>query len=95
MPANAGLLKGLKKMTIIKTKYLSPTNTRGARIKAMANGFNVSIPYPYQLSHELVHFEAVKALITKHNLDWNISNMGYGSDNDGYYFTFASSTIGG
>ena len=80
-------------MVIIKTKHLSPTNNRGARIKAEANGFTVTIPYPYDESNELSHYEAVKALITKHNLNWDITNMGYGSDNAGYYFTFSSSVI--
>jgi hypothetical protein len=41
----------------------------------------------------MAHYEAVKALIEKHNLDWDIDNMGYGSDNEGYYFTFSSSVI--
>lgn len=80
-------------MVIIKTKYLSATNYRGARIKASANGFNVIIDYPYNLNYEYAHFEAVKALIKKNNLDWNINKMGYGSDNDGYYFTFSNSVI--
>ena len=82
-------------MVIIKTKHIAPTNTRGARIKAEANGFTVTIAYPYAQSYELAHYEAVKALIAKHELDWDISNMGYGSDNNGYYFTFASSTLKG
>lgn len=80
-------------MVIIKTKYLSPTNSRGARIKAEANGLTVTIAYPYHLSHEFCHYEAIKALILKHHLDWNIENMGFGSDDSGYYFTFAGSTI--
>ena len=80
-------------MVIIKTKYLGPTNTRGARIKASANGFSVVIAYPHKDSYEYAHFEAVKALIEKHNLDWDISKMGYGSDNDGYYFTFSTSVM--
>jgi hypothetical protein len=81
-------------MVIIKTKVLSATNTRGTRIKASANVFNVTIPYPYDKSHELCHFEAVKALVEEHSLDWDISNMGYGSDDDGYYFTFKHSVMG-
>lgn len=80
-------------MVIIKTKYLGATNTRGSRIKASANGFNVSISYPHAESYENAHFEAVKALVKKHNLDWDITRMGYGSDNDGYYFTFNHSVM--
>jgi hypothetical protein len=80
-------------MVIIKTKYLSATNTRGSRIKAEANGFTVTIPYDYALSDEKLHFKAVQALVDKHNLDWDISNMGFGSDNNGYYFTFKHSVM--
>ena len=81
-------------MVIIKTKALSATNTRGTRIQASANGFKATISYPYALSYEKCHFEAVKALVAKHSLPWDITNMGYGSDNDGYYFTFNHSTMG-
>jgi hypothetical protein len=80
-------------MVIIKTKYLSATNTRGSRIKAEANGFTETIPWPYDKSYENAHFEAVKALVAKHNLDWDITKMGYGSDDTGYYFTFNHSVM--
>jgi hypothetical protein len=81
-------------MVIIKTKVLPATNYRGTRISASANGFKATISYPYALSYEKCHFEAVKALVAKHNLDWDISDMGYGSDDNGYYFTFNHSTMG-
>jgi len=80
-------------MTVIKTKYLSPTNTKGARIKASANHMAVIIPYDYSLNNEAVHFEAVKELVKAFNLTWDITNMGFGSDDTGYYFTFASSVM--
>ena len=80
-------------MVIIKTKYINPTNTRGSQIAAEANGWKVSIPYPHELSGEMVHYEAVKALIEKHQLNWDITKMGYGSDNQGYYFTFSGSVL--
>jgi hypothetical protein len=80
-------------MVIIKTKYLRASNTRGARIKASANGFSATISYPYAESYENAHYEAVKALVKKHNLDWDITNMGYGSDDTGYYFTFKHSVM--
>lgn len=80
-------------MVIIKTKFLPPTNTKGSRIKASANGFDAVIPYDYSLSHEYPHFKAVKELVRKHQLDWNLENMGYGSDDSGYYFTFNDSRI--
>lgn len=82
-------------MVIIKTKCLSATNHKGARIKASANGFTATISYPHAESYENAHFEAVKALIAKHSLDWDISNMGYGSDENGdYFFTFNHSVMG-
>jgi hypothetical protein len=80
-------------MVIIKTKYLSATNTKGARIKASANGFSATVAYPYGKNSELAHYEAVKWLVLKNGLDWDISNMGYGSDNEGYYFTFKNSVM--
>ena len=87
-------------MKIIKTKYLPATNTKGSRIKAIvSNGglfdnFSATIPYNYSLSDVNLHYEAVKALVLKHNLDWDISDMGYGSDNAGYYFTFNDAKVG-
>lgn len=80
-------------MVIIKTKVIPASNTRGTRIKASANGFTAIISYPYSESYEKAHFEAVKELVKKNNLDWDLSQMGYGSDNDGYYFTFNHSKM--
>lgn len=81
-------------MVIIKTKYLRPTNTKGGRIKATANGFSAIISSSSPLSYEKLHFEAVKKLVNDNNLDWDIDNMGYGSDDNGYYFTFSNSVMG-
>lgn len=80
-------------MIAITTKYLSPTNNRGSRIKASAKSFNVTIPYNYSLNDEKLHFEAVKELVRKHKLDWDISVMNYGSTENGYVFTFNHSII--
>ena len=80
-------------MIAIQTKYLSPTNNKGSRIKAFAESFNVTIPYDYSLNDEKLHFKAVKELVKKHNLDWDISIMNYGSTKNGYVFTFNHSTI--
>ena len=85
--------KGIK-MKIIKTKYVKPTDTKGSRIKAIAGGFSVTVPYDYSLSDINLHYEAVKALVKKYKLDWDITNMGYGSDNTGYYFTFNDAKVG-
>lgn len=81
-------------MIAIQTKYLGPTNTKGARIKAFTcNGHSATIDYNYALSDEKLHFEAVKALKEKHALDWDLSEMTYGGLNQGYAFTFPRSTI--
>lgn len=80
-------------MVIIKTQVLRPTNSRGSRIKASANGFQAVIPYPYAKSDADAHYEAVKYLVKKNNLDWNIDDMRYGSDDKGYYFAFDCSKI--
>ena len=90
-----GLLKRIKIMVIIKTKFISPTNNRGSRIQASANGFKNTIPYPYEVSNEYCHFKAVQALIVKHGLDWNLKDIRYGSDENGdYFFAFDSSKLG-
>lgn len=81
-------------MIAIQTKYLGPTNSRGSRIKAWtASGFSVTIAYPYELSYEKCHFQAVKALVEKHNLDWNLDNMRYGGIQQGYVFCFEHSIV--
>lgn len=57
---------------LIMTRYLGPTNTKGARIKAYrANtpSASVIIPYPYESgSYEIRHRQAAKAFADKLNL---------------------------
>ena len=84
-------------MQAIHTKYIGATNSRGARIKAYTHaGLSATIAYPYELSYELCHFEAVKALVQKHKLEWAIENMRFGdsADGKGYVFCFADSIVG-
>jgi hypothetical protein len=81
-------------MIAIETKYIGPSNTRGSRIKAFTHsGFSVTIPYPHEYSYELCHFQAVKALVKKHNLDWNLDEMRYGGTEKGYVFCFNHSIV--
>jgi hypothetical protein len=81
-------------MIAIETKYLAPTNSRGSKIKAFTcNGHSVSVPYSHELSHEKLHFEAVKALVKKYNLNWNLDNMRYGGTKNGYVFCFDHSIV--
>jgi hypothetical protein len=83
-------------MIAIHTKFIPPTNTKGARIKAYTStGFTATVPYSYELSHEKCHFEAVKELVKKHKLQWPIDKMCYGdsADKTGYVFCFVDSIV--
>jgi len=81
-------------MQAIQTKYLSPTNTRGARIKATAAAGSVTISYPYELSGQAVHRKAAEALCAK--FDWDVESI-YGQliggqlANGDYVFVFPMS----
>lgn len=84
-------------MIAIHTKYIGPSASKGARIKAYtSSGFTATISVPHELSHEVRHFEAVKALVKKHGLDWNLDSMRYGdsADGKGYVFCFDHSIVG-
>ena len=84
-------------MIAIHTKYIGPTNNRGSRIKAYTQHFTATIPYPYELDREAKHFAAVKELVKKHNLNWNLEKMRFGdsADGRGYCFCFDSSIVEG
>ena len=59
-------------MQAIQTKYLGPTNSRGARVKATCAAGTVTVPYPYELSGQAVHRAAAQALCAK--LGWTDAN---------------------
>lgn len=88
-------------MIAIHTKYISASNSRGSRIKAYTaaygdfKGFQATISYPHELSGVACHFEAVKALIEKNNLEWKTDGMRYGdsADGRGYSFCFDASSV--
>jgi hypothetical protein len=52
-------------MQAIQTKYLPATNTRGSRIKATCERGSITIPYPYELSGDECHREAVRQLVAR------------------------------
>jgi hypothetical protein len=55
-------------MKAIQTRYLGPTNYKGSRIKAWADGWgSVTISYPHEYNTEQAHWWAAKALIDKVN----------------------------
>ena len=49
----------------IETRYLGPTNTKGARIKATAAAGRATVPYDYELDVPDAHRVAADALIAK------------------------------
>jgi hypothetical protein len=81
-------------MIAIHTKFIPCTNSKGSRIKAYTTGygdhkgFTATISYPHELSGVAVHFEAVKALVAKNKLEWNLEGMRYGDSADGKGFSF-------
>ena len=56
-------------MQAIITKYIGPTNSRGARIKAECGRGKIFFSYPYELSGDEVHRAAVEALVSKFNAE--------------------------
>lgn len=55
-------------MKAITVRYIGPTNTRGARMKADdGDGNSVTIPYDYELSREERYRSAARALCEKMN----------------------------
>lgn len=55
-------------MQAIHTKYLGPTNSRGARIKATCAAGSVTVDYPHELSGQACHRAAADVLCAK--LGW-------------------------
>ena len=81
-------------MIAIQTKVLPGTETKGTKIKAWtSNKQSITIPYPHDLSNERAHFAAVQALVAKHKLEWDLSEMRWGGVDHGYVFCFADSIV--
>jgi hypothetical protein len=84
-------------MIAIHTKYIGSTNYKPARIKAYTrSGFSCTVSVNHSLDGEQRHFAAVQALVAKHNLDWDLTDMRFGdsADGKGYVFCFANSVVG-
>lgn len=79
----------------IHTKYIGPSNTKGARVKATIRRDNktlwaVIVPFDHALNCEERHALAARALLRKHApalLEESISCAGSTLDNLGYVFT--------
>jgi hypothetical protein len=75
-------------MQAIQTRYLCPTNTRGARIKAWAAAGSITIDYPHELSGQACHRAAAEALALKFN--WTDKLLGGQLENGDYAFVFVN-----
>lgn len=53
----------------IVTRFLPPTNTKGARVKATAKGGSVTLAWDHERDEYGNHTRAVFALV--HRLEWN------------------------
>ena len=79
-------------MQTIKTKFISSTNTKCARIKATTTGgISKTIAFPYELDSEAAHYQAARALIVEKMPDWTGDYI-QGHMADGYVFVMASDT---
>jgi hypothetical protein len=83
-------------MQAITTKYIGPSNTKGARIKATCDAGSTTIPYPHELSGSDVHAQAAMALCRK--LGWtpergHMGNWVCGGLESNYVFVFNSNIL--
>lgn len=69
-------------MQAIQTKYLAPTNSRGARIKATCAAKSITVSYAYELNIAENHRLAATELKT--SLGWS-GTLESGSLKDGSY----------
>lgn len=60
-------------MQAIITKFIGPTNVRGARIKATASAGSVTIPFPHELGLYERHEKAARALCEKLGWDFELA----------------------
>lgn len=73
----------------ITTKYLGPTNTRGARIKATCDAGSLTVHWDYALNPSRNHAAAAQALAEK--LGWTGRYVGGADTRSGYVFVDADS----
>lgn len=78
----------------IQTKYLGPTNYRGARIRATAQSGSVTIPYPHELNITDAHDRAALALVAK-NEWWGRWARGGSPDGRGLVYVWVEDLLKG
>ena len=80
-------------MQAITTKYLSPTDTKGARIKATCDAGSITIGFPHGApSVEAANAEAAMALVRE--LGWVPTNPKTGEHQNGHVGAWACGYIG-
>lgn len=70
----------------IQTKFLGPTNTKGARVKAFSVHGSVTIHWNYSKNVIENHIAAAEALAAKH--DWDKGRWYIGSSAKGHGYVF-------
>ena len=68
----------------IQTKFLGPTNTRGARVKAIADAGSITVSWDHRLNIQDNHRAAAVALARK--FGWGDDWTGGGLPGSGYAF---------
>lgn len=77
-------------MIAIQTKYLGPTNNRGARIKAWTEtGHSVTVSYPHE-KRQGAEAHSVAALALARKLGWH-GTLVSGATDHGYVFVWETS----
>jgi hypothetical protein len=74
----------------ITTKYFSPGNVRGSRVKATAAAGSVTLPWDHAVGYTENHRRAAEALAKKY--DWKGTYFGGALHDDGYVFVCAGET---
>jgi hypothetical protein len=75
-------------MKAIWTKYIGPTNFRGSRVKASAEGVSITVGYDDALNSEDAHAVAALALCWKAGWPGDLYRGGR-PDGNGFVFVFA------
>ena len=75
-------------MQSIVTKFIGPTNTRGSRVKALADAGSLTTSWDYSLNTDENHRAAAMALVDK--LDWHYADYIEGSlpQNNPYHMVY-------
>lgn len=68
----------------IQTKFLSPTNHRGARVKAVSDAGSLTVAWDYELGVQENHHAAAVALSER--LGWPTDLIGGALPGSGYAF---------